>query len=151
MIFFFCIIGAQLPTWMFINSLCLIVHTTLLNSLMPPSVFYTFKKYLNLVRLNWPDLNEDIEENYDVFDYENGHGFYSIYLRSSGYAHLFARNTVIILSSALVIFLVWGIIGVIDRCTVNAKNRRRVPSNNRSRCPCSINFGRSNHNNINQS
>lgn len=31
-----CIIGAQLPTWMFINSLSLIVHTTLHNTLMPP-------------------------------------------------------------------------------------------------------------------
>ena len=36
------IVGAQLPTWMFINSLSLIVHTTLLNSVMPPSIFYVF-------------------------------------------------------------------------------------------------------------
>ena len=68
-IFCVCIIGAQLPTWMFINSLSLIVHTTLLNSLMPPGVWYVFKKYLNLVRLNSPDLNERIEQAYDVKEY----------------------------------------------------------------------------------
>ena len=67
----FCIIGAQLPTWMFINSLSLIVHTTLLNSLMPPSVFYIFKKYLNIVRLSWPEVNDEIDETYNVHDYAN--------------------------------------------------------------------------------
>ena len=65
----FCVIGAQLPTWMFINSLSLIAHTTLLNSVMPPSIFYIFSKYLNLVRFNSPGFNEHIEETYDVHDY----------------------------------------------------------------------------------
>ena len=115
LIFCFAIIGAQLPTWMFINSLSLIVHTTLLNSLMPPSVFYTFKKYLHLVRLNWPALNKDIEKTHDVFEYENDQGLYSAYLRASDYVHLLARNTVIIICSALLIFLVWAIVGIIDR------------------------------------
>ena len=57
-----CIVWAQLPTWMFLNSLSLIVHTTLLNSLMPPSVFYVFKKYLDMIRLNSADFNEYIED-----------------------------------------------------------------------------------------
>lgn len=59
-------IGAQLPAWIFINSLSLIVHTLLLNSLMPPSVVYTFKKYLHVVRLSRPDVNAEIEESWDV-------------------------------------------------------------------------------------
>lgn len=115
LIFCFCIIGAQLPTWMFVNSLSLIVHTTLLNSIMPPSVFYTFKKYLHLVRLNWPDLNEDIQASYDVFEYSNDDGLYSAYLRASDYVHLFARNTVIIICSVILIAAVWLLAALIDR------------------------------------
>ena len=106
---------------MFINSLSLIVHTTLLNSLMPPSVFYTFKKYLHLVRLNWPALNEDIEKNFSVFDYPDEQGLYSAYLRASDYVHLFARNTVIIICSALLIFAVWAVIGILDRVAIKRK------------------------------
>ena len=140
MVLCFCIIGAQLPTWMFINSLSLIVHTTLLNSLMPPSVFYTFKKYLNLVRLNWPQLNEDIENNIDVFDFENEKGLYSIYLRDSDYSHLFARNTVIIITAALIIFMTWATLAIIDQCTGNKKNPKKSSSNKRH-CPCSISIG----------
>ena len=88
---------------------------------MPPSVFYTFKKYLHLVRLNWPALNEDIEENFSVFDYQDEQGLYSAYLRASDYVHLFARNTVIIICSALVIFAVWAIVGILDRVAVKRK------------------------------
>ena len=86
---------------MFINSLSLIVHTTLLNSLMPPSVFYIFKKYLNLVRWNSPDYNEHIEEKYDVHNYTTDDGSFSFYMESSDYVHLLARNMVIIITTAL--------------------------------------------------
>ena len=123
MIFCFCIIGAQLPTWMFINSLSLIVHTTLLNSLMPPSVFYTFKKYLQIVRLNWPDINDNIEESFDVHDYSNDEGIFSIYLQASGYKHLFARNLIIIISSVLCIGIVWAIIAMVDKI-LHAKDKK---------------------------
>jgi hypothetical protein len=110
-----CIIGAQLPTWMFINSLSLIVHTALLNSMMPPNVWYVFIKYLNLVRLNWEDVNEEIEENYEVIDYPVDQGLYSIYLESSDFKHLFVRNLAIIIPSAIVILIVWALLRVFDR------------------------------------
>ena len=113
-IFCVCIIGAQLPTWMFINSLSLIVHTTLLNSLMPPGVWYVFKKYLNLVRLNSPDLNERIEEAYEVKEYSLDQGLYTIYLKSCDFEHLFARNLVIIIASAILILTVWTLLIVLD-------------------------------------
>ena len=113
-IFCFCVIGAQLPTWMFLNSLSLIVHTTLLNSLMPPSVWYVFKQYLNLVRLNWPALNEHIDETHDVYNYSLDQGNYSIYLKEMDYDHLFGRNLVIVISSGLAIGIAWGVMAGID-------------------------------------
>ena len=82
---------------MSINSLSLIVHTTLLNSLMPPSVFYVFKRYLNLVRLNIPYFNDANKSEVDISDY----------LKSSDYDHLFARNLPLIIT-ALLIFI-WAL------------------------------------------
>ena len=108
-------IGAQLPAWIFINSLSLIVHTLLLNSLMPPSVFYTFKKYLHLVRLSGPDINANIEESWQVHDYARDEGAFSIYLQTSDYAHLFARNLVIPISAVLLLGTVWAIVAIVDK------------------------------------
>ena len=100
-----CIICAQLPTWMFLNSLSLIVHTTLLNSLMPPSVFYVFKKYLDIIRLNSADFNEYIEDNFEMGRPKEDS--LSFYLQSSDYNQLFVQNLSIILISAIVLLLVW--------------------------------------------
>lgn len=50
-------LGSLLPIWIFINSLQIISHTTLLNTVMPGNAFYVLKEYLDLVRLNWPALN----------------------------------------------------------------------------------------------
>ena len=81
---------------MSINTLSLIVHTTLLNSLMPPNVFYVFKRYLNLQRLNISYFNKVIEDKSEVD--------ISDYLKSSDYDHLFARNLILIIT-ALLIFI----------------------------------------------
>ena len=105
---------------MSINSLSLIVHTTLLNSLMPPSVFYVFKRYLNLVRLNSPGFNEHIEEEYSVHDFTSEVG-YSNYLKSSDYVHLFARNLVIIMIALLIIALVWIAFAITDYLSLKKK------------------------------
>ena len=102
---------------MFLNSLSLIVHTTLLNSLMPPSIWYIFKQYLHLVRLNLPALNSEIEETYDVQDYADDQGLYTLYLKSVDFYHLFARNLVIVIGSVVLILGVWAIIAVVDAVT----------------------------------
>ncbi len=51
-----------LPTWMFINSLSLITHTPLMNTDMPANAHNFLNRYLDLVRLNWDDLNLKTEE-----------------------------------------------------------------------------------------
>ena len=56
--------GSLLPLWVFVNSLQIITHSTLLNTLMPGAVHYVFKDYLDLVRLNWPALNMAISNRY---------------------------------------------------------------------------------------
>ena len=50
--------GTMTDTWIFINSLSMVVHMILLNSRVPPNVFYIFKTYLNIIRLSSDKLNE---------------------------------------------------------------------------------------------
>jgi hypothetical protein len=50
--------GSMADTWIFVNSLSLLVHMILLNSNVPPNVFYLFRTYLNMLRLSSDDLNE---------------------------------------------------------------------------------------------
>ena len=50
--------------WMFINSLQIITHTTLLNTIMPGNLHYVIKQYLDLLRLNWPALNDALFDSY---------------------------------------------------------------------------------------
>ena len=89
---------------------------------MPPSVFYIFKKYLNLVRWNSPDYNEHIEEKYDVHNYATDDGSFSLYMQSSDYVHLLARNMVIIITTALVIGLVWLVFIPLDHLSLVKRN-----------------------------
>ena len=82
-------VGSLLPMWMFVNSLQIITHSALLNTMMPGNVFTVLREYLGLVRLNWPALDSAL---YDRDEYrEDGyeHGLYNIFLGSSGYVHLF--------------------------------------------------------------
>ena len=53
--------GRLLPTWMFINSISLIVHTPLLAIDMPANLHYFFLKYLDILRLNSKSLNDEID------------------------------------------------------------------------------------------
>ena len=92
----FCIIGAQLPTWMFLNSLCLMAHTTLLNSLMPPSVFYISYRSrdrhgysllnTNMVGLVWKqNLEHQVESASRHQTVINGLGDHLVVTTSVGY------------------------------------------------------------------
>ena len=43
--------GRLLPTWMFLNSLQLIVHLPLLSKSMPSNLHFFLFKYLNFIRM----------------------------------------------------------------------------------------------------
>ena len=95
--------GRLLPTWMFLNSMQLIVHTPLFNTAMPANLHYFFKKYLNMVRLNVKSFNEALEEreresgleNYALAS--NPEGLYTPLLNECGYKHVFSRNLIVVL------------------------------------------------------
>ena len=53
--------GRLLPTWMFVNSLQLFVHTPLLASYMPSGLAYFLKHYLGIERFYSRDLSFSIE------------------------------------------------------------------------------------------
>ena len=57
-------LGSLLPLWVFVNSMQIITHTPLLNTVMPGNVHYVLKEYLDLVRLNWPALNNALFTRY---------------------------------------------------------------------------------------
>ena len=72
-------LGSLLPMWIFINSLQIITHTTLLNTMMPGNAFLVLKQYLDLVRLNWPALNEAVYNRYRSYQIGPDVGFYNVF------------------------------------------------------------------------
>ena len=52
--------GRLLPTWMFLNSMQLIVHTPMLNTFMPSNLHYFLISYLNFVRINPKALDKSM-------------------------------------------------------------------------------------------
>ena len=59
--FFVGIGGRLLPTWMFLNSLQLIVHTPLLATNMPSNLHYFLVRYLDMFRMNVKSIDSDME------------------------------------------------------------------------------------------
>ena len=53
--------GRLLPTWMFLNSLQLIVHLPLISSIMPSNLHFFLIKYLNFIRMRADSINEQVE------------------------------------------------------------------------------------------
>ena len=65
--------GRMLPTWMFINSMQLIMHTPLLATYMPSNLNYFLVKYLSIIRVASAQLDETIEawqRERGVYNYE---------------------------------------------------------------------------------
>ena len=114
LMFAFAAIGSILPTWIFINSVSLVAHTTLLNTLMPGNVHYIFNRYLNLVRLNWPYFNQLLRDSYKFKEYGIEDGLYNVFLKQSDYNHLFGQNLVIIICTGIMIGLIWLGVGIKD-------------------------------------
>ena len=55
--------GRLLPTWMFLNSMQLIVHTPMLATYVPANLHYFLVKYLSIFRLNSKQI-DDLVENW---------------------------------------------------------------------------------------
>ena len=95
--------GRLLPTFMFLNSMQLIVHTPLLATYMPGNLHLFFLKYLDMLRLKVGPFDDALEtseaeqgiENYELSIDESS--FYTTLLNDCGYKFAFSRNMVIIL------------------------------------------------------
>ena len=53
-----------LPTWMFINSLSLVAHTTMIKVNVPGNVNHLFMKYINLFKFNWWEVNDKAADRF---------------------------------------------------------------------------------------
>ena len=113
--------GSLLPVWIFCNSLQLIAHTPLLNTMLPGNAHYVLKEYLDLVRLNWPALNNALYDRATYREHGYEHGFYNVFLESGDYVHLFAQNLVIFSFIGLLILLSW--IGLAIKDHLRAKGK----------------------------
>ena len=121
LLFLFLGMGARLlPTWMFVNSLQLIVHTPLLASYMPSSLNYFLIHYLDLERLYSKLLNESVEawqksegiNNYDLSNDDTS--YFSYRLNDCGYKNEFSRNIIFIGTLLISFLLVLAILYCID-------------------------------------
>ena len=126
--------GRLLPTWMFLNSMQLIVHTPLLQTFMPSNLNLFFVDYLNLVRLNSEQIGEQIDawqKDRGQADYELAQGeesSYSALLNQCGYKHAFARNLVVVIAIAMALLLVMVVLLLFDgirKCRGQGQGRRR--------------------------
>ena len=105
-------IGANLlPTWMFVNSMQLIMHTALLKTSMPSNLHYFLIHYLNLLRMNPEQLDltmETLLTQSGQFDYElssQGDAYFNAVLNMCGYKHTISRNLTIIAGIFFLILL----------------------------------------------
>lgn len=103
----FASLGSLLPTWMFINSLQIIAHMPLMNSLMPGNAHYFLTKYLDMVRWRNKDFNKWLDGYVNWKDYDVDVGFFHLLLKEGGYEHLYAENLVLILAGVVLICLIW--------------------------------------------
>ena len=65
--------GRQLPTWMFINSMQLIFHLSLIKTDLPAVAQFFLIKYLNWLRFNFDwskNLSDDTLGSADLLDYK---------------------------------------------------------------------------------
>lgn len=53
--------GSLLPTWMFLNSLQLIVHVPMIDAHLPASLHYFLVNYLSVIRLNSEQIGSSVE------------------------------------------------------------------------------------------
>lgn len=89
--------------------------------MMPGNAHYVLKEYLDLVRLNWPTLNNALYDRYTYRQSGYERGFYNVFLETSDYVHLFAQNLVIISFAGILILVTW--IGLAVKDYLGAKGK----------------------------
>ena len=130
LLFFLGINARILPTWMFLNSIQLIMHSVLLSTSMPSNLHYFLLHYLNLIRMNPPSLNLEMEllqrESGQV-DYELSNkddSPYTSILGMCGYKHAFSQNLLIVCGISLILLIVITVSSLIDLVKRRHGNRR---------------------------
>lgn len=131
-LFLFVGLGARLlPTWMFLNSLQLIVHTPLIAAYMPANLNYFLIQLLGIARLSSKKIDEAIEtwqweegfQNYELSG-DNSSAF-SHLLNDCGYKHTFMRNLVIIDFLGMTFFIILAILYCMEAWQVKKYHRSK--------------------------
>jgi len=100
-------VGSLLPTWMFINSLQIIAHLTLLKTIMPANGHYFLKKYLDLLRWYQDDFVFWLNEQINFKRYHLETGAYHTLLNTCDYDHLISKNMFMVLIVFAVTLILW--------------------------------------------
>ena len=104
-----------LPTWMFINSLSLIAHTTMIKVNVPGNVNHLFMKFINLFKFNWWEVNEKAADRFsDLKLQEKDLNFLEGMLTFTGYMHAFSINLVIMVAIAIFLLGIWQFCAIKD-------------------------------------
>ena len=106
--------GRLLPTWMFINSMQLVFHVSLIKTDLPAQAHFFILDFLNTLRLHFSwteELIEDIIGNPAIVDYkliqsEESTSFFTGHLRDCGYHFSFFSNLFLFILAACAIFVV---------------------------------------------
>ena len=129
--------GRLLPTWMFINSMQLIVHTPLLQTNMPANLHMFLQRYLDLLRLNVEFFSQPINQGqteegilkYEISMDENS--FFSTILNDCGYNLAFTKNLPIILFFAgvlLICIVGFTLFDILHQCSKRSEQKNRQNS-----------------------
>ena len=112
------LLGKSLAFWMFVNSLQLVAHLPLLNTVIPANLHQFLRKYLDLVRLNFfagddggasfgsdsPPVPTGDPESNEIYSSNN------TILQICGYAQLFFDNAGLILLVLMAICIIWALV-----------------------------------------
>ena len=104
------LLGKSLAIWMFLNTLQLVAHLPLLNTVMPANLHQFLRKYLDMVRLNIGGGFSSGQEIFQKQTISTSNEIYSNHnsiLQLCGYGHIFSENAAVMLTVLGVISLIW--------------------------------------------
>ena len=121
--------GRLLPTWMFLNSMQLIVHVILIKTDMPSHAHSFMQNFLDKLRLkfDWTDeMTEDSVGSPAQLDYEamQKDEYFSVYIKSCGYHYNWLNNLFIFILIACLIFAVWLLLLLKDYLMRKCMNKK---------------------------
>ena len=137
--------GRLLPTWMFLNSMQLIVHTPMLATYVPANLHYFLVKYLSIFRLNSKQIN-DLVKNWQLenglFNYQlisDKESKYSVFLSICGYKYAFSHNLILFLLISIVLLVLIAGLSIFS-CLKSRRNQQRKRLNRSQHGAWSLNF-----------